>query len=707
MAYSHDDITVLDSCTGSHSHQPTAAEQEAEMERAALQKHFLIVGGRRSRSGSALYTKELFNAILNNKDGHAHNIGDFLTAFTNSNNTDDDGALFEPEFQRVTILHPVEGKTSSEIFAHDDQLHSSEMLVDALSLRQRYMQHSGQSFLITTAHFLASLSNGKSVEKKPARREQKKSTEAYPHDHPVNGDPFHCEFLPKIGFRIGTEEGIYRVYDSNNQSRYPAVDRTTFIRDFSVVYRMICDGPLKSYCFRQLNYLQNKFHLHCNLNENRETAAQKSIPHRDFYNIRKVDTHIHASSCMNQKHLLRFIKKTMKTSPNDLVYVDPITNTPLTLEQVFQAMNLTTYDLSVDMLDVHADRNAFHRFDKFNAKYNPIGQSLLRDIFIRSDNYIGGKYFAQILKEVMFDLEESKYQNAELRLSIFGVSITEWDKLAEWAICNSVYSDNVKWLVQIPRLYDVYKANKIVDNFQTILDNVFRPLFEATEDPHSHPALHRFLQHVVGFDSVDDESKSEGIGFYVDSPLPANWNMADNPPYSYYLYYIYASMVVLNSFRRERGFNTFVLRPHCGEAGTVQHLVAGFLLAESISHGLLLRKTQKSKWRAERRKKVTSRGGIRWKIVLYGYKACVLQPEAFVPSAEAPENPWPYVEAPEKLQPSERTLETLWLFVKDLSNHWLPVDAHRYFRQPLEARGHPCKHQWPSHRSLTLLQIAM
>lgn len=41
---------------------------------------------------------------------------------------------------------------------------------------------------------------------------------------------------------------------------------------------------------------------------------------------------------------------------------------------------------------------------------------------------------------------------------------------------------------------------------------------------------------------------------------------------------------------REQGLNTFVLRPHCGEAGPVQHLVCGFMLAENISHGLLLRK---------------------------------------------------------------------------------------------------------------------
>lgn len=36
--------------------------------------------------------------------------------------------------------------------------------------------------------------------------------------------------------------------------------------------------------------------------------------------------------------------------------------------------------------------------------------------------------------------------------------------------------------------------------------------------------------------------------------------------------------------------STFVLRPHCGEAGNIQHLVGGYLLSENISHGLLLRK---------------------------------------------------------------------------------------------------------------------
>lgn len=43
---------------------------------------------------------------------------------------------------------------------------------------------------------------------------------------------------------------------------------------------------------------------------------------------------------------------------------------------------------------------------------------------------------------------------------------------------------------------------------------------------------------------------------------------------------------------RELGLNTFVFRPHCGEAGPAHHLVSGFMLAQNVSHGLLLRKVR-------------------------------------------------------------------------------------------------------------------
>ena len=55
--------------------------------------------------------------------------------------------------------------------------------------------------------------------------------------------------------------------------------------------------------------------------------------------------------------------------------------------------------------------------------------------------------------------------------------------------------------------------------------------------------------------------------FDADVPSPDQWTDAENPPYSYYIYYMYANIATLNHLRQERGMNTFVFRPHCGEAG--------------------------------------------------------------------------------------------------------------------------------------------
>lgn len=47
----------------------------------------------------------------------------------------------------------------------------------------------------------------------------------------------------------------------------------------------------KSFCYRRLQYLSSKFQMHILLNEMKELAAQKKVPHRDFYNIRKARDH--------------------------------------------------------------------------------------------------------------------------------------------------------------------------------------------------------------------------------------------------------------------------------------------------------------------------------------------------------------------------------------------------------------------------------
>lgn len=101
----------------------------------------------------------------------------------------------------------------------------------------------------------------------------------------------------------------------------------------------------------------------------------------------------------------------MKRSPDDTVTFRD--NKYLSLRQVFESLNLTAYDLSIDTLDMHAHRDAFHRFDRFNAKYSktgcclfsfdathavsdPIGESRLREIFLKTDNHIQGRYLAEV-----------------------------------------------------------------------------------------------------------------------------------------------------------------------------------------------------------------------------------------------------------------------------------------------------------------------
>lgn len=62
---------------------------------------------------------------------------------------------------------------------------------------------------------------------------------------------------------------------------------------FCFQFMLFCS---KSFSYRRLRYLESRFNLHVMLNEHRELKAQKCVPHRDFYNIRKVSTHLQSFS---------------------------------------------------------------------------------------------------------------------------------------------------------------------------------------------------------------------------------------------------------------------------------------------------------------------------------------------------------------------------------------------------------------------------
>lgn len=69
------------------------------------------------------------------------------------------------------------------------------------------------------------------------------------------------------------------------------------------------------------------------------------------------------------------------------------------LKLLCAARKLLFFELNLDFTSfLPQDRNTFHRFDKFNSKYNPIGESRLREVFMKTDNYINGKFFGKLIR---------------------------------------------------------------------------------------------------------------------------------------------------------------------------------------------------------------------------------------------------------------------------------------------------------------------
>ena len=195
------------------------------------------------------------------------------------------------------------------------------------------------------------------VEPNPLGSSPSKSRKA---GHDIGSDFDIQELMPlpgvdsKIAFELD-DMSIYQVVRDDEQGRKARLvavpDLRAYYAALTEIQNVSSDGPTKSFAYRQLDILEGKSQLHFLVNSYQETADCKTVPHRDFYNVRKVDTHVHHSACMTQKHLLRFIKSKMKKCPQEVVMFRD--GEELTLQQVFDSIHLSAYDLSIDTLDMH------------------------------------------------------------------------------------------------------------------------------------------------------------------------------------------------------------------------------------------------------------------------------------------------------------------------------------------------------------------
>ena len=300
------------------------------------------------------------------------------------------GTLVESEYARLI---------APELNLTEEQQEVSAMLAEALQMRDRYLF-------------------------KPAVAPNERDCgECATLKEVIGEDPCVWDASEAVAVQWHHEfvDGVVHVWEDATKENLlfaPPASPREFFGDFQALLKMTSSGPVKTFCHHRLLLLEQKYNLHLMLNSDKESSAMRQAPHRDFYNVRKVDTHVHHSAGMHQKHLLRFIKSKLKKEPDQVVIFRD--GKYLTLAEVFESLNLSAYDLNIDLLDMHVDKSTFHRFDKFNSKYNPCGQSRLREIFIKQDNLLHGRFLAELTQEMFHDLEASKYQHAEYRISVYG-----------------------------------------------------------------------------------------------------------------------------------------------------------------------------------------------------------------------------------------------------------------------------------------------
>eukprot|EP01062_Namystynia_karyoxenos_P040368 TRINITY_DN2944_c0_g1_i1.p1 TRINITY_DN2944_c0_g1~~TRINITY_DN2944_c0_g1_i1.p1 ORF type:complete len:1806 (+),score=491.12 TRINITY_DN2944_c0_g1_i1:681-5420(+) len=392
-------------------------------------------------------------------------------------------------------------------------------------------------------------------------------------------------------------EGVFHVFRKGSNVNFvePPLSVSQFFRDFTEIGNICSDICCKALAQRRLELLGQKYNMHAAMNslDEGDSGQRKEgdQQHRDFYQSYKVDTHVHMAAGMTATQLLNFIMEKARNHSDDIVLMKKNDGanggaTPLTFAKLFQGLKVDATQLTVDTLNVQADATLFERFDNFNDKYNPMGIPDLRTLFLKTDNYMGGRYFAEMGKQVFHELERGRYTFMEGRLSIYGRDTREWAKLAVWFDSHGMGHPHNKWMVQVPRIYQIFRKNGSVKSFGQVLENIFSPLWEVSVDPAKDPKLDHFLNHMSGFDSVDNEATLD-LPFPEGSP-PDQWTSEDNPPYAYWMYYMWANIRALNEFRHRKGMCTWSFRPHCGESGALAHLEACFLTADAINHGIRL-----------------------------------------------------------------------------------------------------------------------
>ncbi|ETO29566.1 hypothetical protein RFI_07558 [Reticulomyxa filosa] len=345
--------------------------------------------------------------------------------------------------------------------------------------------------------------------------------------------PTFSEFLQDVNDSTHwTHTYVQHTYTLHTPHSTPHIKKCfIYILLFKKWISLLLMGEMKGY--RRLQMLEARFDMHLLLNDEIELKECRQVPYRDLYNIRKVDNHIDATCSLYfwtnfdlfvsikfiylfifflEKHLLSFMRDKLRKEPDTVVTKDE-NGKSHTLKEVFDNIGISPDDLSITLLDVlSGEKNTRHKTEYAQIKQNLSFFFFLPKcytrvfflkccfpffIFLEVDNVIKGRYFAELTQEVFADLDWSKYTKLESRLSIYGTKSEEWQMLAEWICQYKLQSEHVRWVIQIPRLYHVYRSRGLLQSFGQMLENIFLPLFQVTIDPSSNPAVCFFFFPII------------------------------------------------------------------------------------------------------------------------------------------------------------------------------------------------------------------
>ncbi|KAJ2722926.1 AMP deaminase, partial [Coemansia sp. Benny D115] len=163
-----------------------------------------------------------------------------------------------------------------------------DALLKCMNLRSKYMKHSLQNESANPRN--ASSWNIYPPPPQPAWRNYNEPADSVS----VEFDMAQCA-IPSADtcvFSMG-DDGVYAVHESEEarSAGKPPLTSAPSIREFFVdldyVLDAISDGPIKTWTYRRLRYLDARWQLYLLINEREETMQSKMVPHRDLYNVRK------------------------------------------------------------------------------------------------------------------------------------------------------------------------------------------------------------------------------------------------------------------------------------------------------------------------------------------------------------------------------------------------------------------------------------